>query len=354
MTVDDLLASPAAWLAKGRDEGVAISSRVRLARNLADVEFPGWAGEHRCCEVWARVRPVLESVDALREPLSFEMAGLDSVDKQILRERHLISLELTGKGKGSGVVLRRDEVISVMVNEEDHLRMQTLSPGVDLEAAWQRVDALDSALESVLPYAFSPQLGYLTACPTNVGTGLRASVMLHLPGLVLMSEMDPIVKGLNKIGLAVRGLWGEGTEASGNIFQISNQTTLGETELAIISRLTKIVAEIIEHEKNARMRLLEGREKTVLDYVGRAFGVLSYAHVLSSKEALYLLSGLRLGSELGMIANLEDELINEIMLLAQPGHLQKIEKKTLTPQERDEVRAWVVRRKLKGVRISRG
>ena len=237
-----------------------------------------------------------------------------------------------------------------MVNEEDHLRLQAMKPGLDLRATWSRVSELDTEVEAVLDLAFSPRLGYLTACPTNIGTGMRASVMLHLPGLVLMNEINPVIKGMGKIGLAVRGLWGEGTEATGNMFQISNQITLGEREEDIVTNIEQIVTEIIEHEKNARLRLAEKKDSVLRDHVGRAFGILSHAHILSSKEALDLLSGLRLGVDLGILKLSDRRAIDELLLLTQPGHLQKMDDKMLKTKERDRARARLVRAKLASVR----
>ncbi len=348
MTIEQLLQQPSAWLAAGKDAGPVVSSRIRLARNVKDVAFPGWAGAEECERLWNRVRPALEGVASLEPASVFAMGAVDELDKQILFERHLISREQAGKGRGSGLVIRRDETLSAMVNEEDHLRLQGMRAGLSLREIWAEVDRLDSEIEERVDYAFSPRLGYLTACPTNVGTGMRASVMLHLPGLVLMNEIGPVIKGMGKIGLAVRGLWGEGTEATGNMFQISNQMTLGDAEGQIVTIIEQIVHELIEHEQNARGRLLERREAVVHDHVGRALGILSHAHILSSKEALDLLSGLRLGIDLGILDSVGRRAVFELMLLTQPGHLQKIEEKSLKPKERDRFRARLVREKLAG------
>ncbi|MFH0878757.1 MAG: protein arginine kinase, partial [Lentisphaerota bacterium] len=268
------------------------------------------------------------------------------LDKFILFERHLISREQTEKGRGSGLVASRDERLAVMVNEEDHMRMQSMRPGLDLLQTWKSLDEVDDYCEKRVRYAFSTRLGYLTACPTNVGTGMRASVMLHVPGLVLMNEINPIVKGMGKIGLAVRGLWGEGTEAIGNMFQVSNQISLGENEADIIRNLEQIVLEIVEHERNARARLAEKKDSVVKDHVGRAYGILAHAHILSSKEALDLLSGLRLGIDLGIFKDMNRQVIDELLLLTQPGHLQKVVGKKLKPKDRDIARARLVRKKL--------
>ena len=346
--VERLVQQRGAWLQPGQGGGIVVSSRIRLARNLKGAAFPGWAGEEECERIWREVEPQLGALSQLRPGVAIAMPELDELDRQILFERHLISREQAEKGRGSGIVMRQDEGLSVMVNEEDHLRLQAMRPGLDLRGTWQVIDALDTAIEQRVPYAFSNQLGYLTACPTNVGTGLRASVMLHLPGLVLMNEINPIVKGMGKIGLAVRGLWGEGTEATGHMFQISNQITLGEKEEDIVASIEQIVQEIIEHEKNARQRLLEKRDPVLRDHVGRAFGILSHAHILSSKEALDLLSGLRLGIDLGILKSPDRRVVDELLLITQPGHLQKAEGRALKTKERDRARARCVRERLTG------
>jgi protein arginine kinase len=334
------------WLAPGDENGLVISSRIRLARNLRGAAFPSWAGEEECTRIWGELEPVLAGLDPLQPGFSADMPGLTDLDKQILFERHLMSREMAEKGAGSGLVGSLDERLAIMVNEEDHMRIQSLRAGMALREAWDAITALDTEIEKHVRYAFSPKLGYLTACPSNVGTGMRASVMLHLPGLVLMNEMNPIIKGMGKIGLAVRGLWGEGTEATGNMFQISNQVTLGEREEDIIANLEQIVLEVVEHEKNARIRLMEERDLLVRDHVGRAHGILMNAYILSSKEALDLLSGLRLGIDVEVLEGIDGRIVDELLLLTQPGHLQKIEGKKLKPKDRDEARAHIIRTRL--------
>jgi protein arginine kinase len=346
--LDDFLQRSGRWLSTGHETGTVVSSRIRLARNLRNSAFPGWAGEAECERIWAEMEPVLTGLKSLTPSLSVPMGELDELGRQILFERHLISREHAEKGKGSGLVVREDEAVSVMVNEEDHLRLQALRPGLDLQGAWQAINRMDSEIEAHVDYSFSPRLGYLTACPTNVGTGMRASVMLHLPGLHLMNEMNPVIKGMSKIGLAVRGLWGEGTEAAGNMFQISNQMTLGEKEEDIISNIEQIVLEIMDHEKNARLRLVERREVFAKDHVGRSYGILCHAHILTSKEALDLLSGLRLGIDLGILKQVERGVVDELFIMTQPGHLQRMEHKLLKPRDRDRLRARLVRSRLMG------
>lgn len=343
MLLDDLIHKPVAWLASDGASGIVVSTRIRLARNIEGLAFPGWAGDEECVRIQARVWEMLQSLKGLSPCLPVEMAALNAVDRDFLRERHLISNDLAQKMQGSGVVVRADEHLSVMVNEEDHLRLQAVRPGLQLKELWTEINDLDTQIEQHIHFAFSPSLGYLTACPTNVGTGLRASAMLHVPGLRLINEIDPIIKGLTKIGLAVRGLQGEGTEASGNMFQISNQMTLGESEAVIIDRLSRIVTEVAQHESNARARLQEQRGAYIEDYVGRAYGILCHARVLNSREALDMLSALRFGCELGIITNLQIAEVNRLVLYSMPGHLQKSEGRLIPPDERDYVRARLVR-----------
>jgi protein arginine kinase len=344
--IEALLHNTGAWMSSADREQVVISSRVRLARNLKDYAFPGWGGEEECARIWNNLRPRLVTLPALQPEIDVGMDELDDLEKQILLERHLISREQAEKGRGSGLIVRADETAAVMVNEEDHLRIQALMPGLNLTAAWEHSNTLDSQIEDVADYAFSGRLGYLTSCPTNVGTGMRASVMLHLPGLVLMEEINPVIKGLGKIGLAVRGLWGEGTEAIGNMYQISNQMTLGEKEAEIVRNIEQISAEIVEHEKNARLRLAEKKDLFLRDHVGRAFGILTHAHLLTTKEALDLLSDLRLGVDLGILKHVDLATVDELLMLSQPGHLQKAEGRVLKPKDRDRVRAKRVRERL--------
>jgi protein arginine kinase len=295
------------------------------------------------------VRPAVESLPEMKDAFSEAMDNLGALDKQILVERHLISREHAAKSSGSGLVLNREETFCVMINEEDHLRMQALRPGLQLRQAWSAIDQFDSALEKKLDYAFSNELGYLTACPTNLGTGIRVSAMLHLPGLVLAEQINPIIQSVNKLGLAVRGLYGEGTEALGNVFQVSNQMTLGESETTIVERLDKVLLQIIEHEENARQTLLEKKTKVVFNHIGRAYGVLANAHSISSKETMNLLSLMRLGVDLGLFPAVERSLVDELFIITQPAHLQKQFSDKLSAEERDLLRSDMVRERLKNV-----
>lgn len=328
---------------------IVLSSRVRLARNVQGFAFPGWAKKSERVRAMEVIRTAVDHLPVMVEGFSESMDNLTAIDKQILVERHLISREHAAKGAGSGMVVDRAESLSVMVNEEDHLRMQSLRPGLQLKEAWRAVDELDTALESRLPFAFSTEYGYLTACPTNVGTGIRVSAMLHLPGLVLAELVNQIIQSVNKLGLAVRGLYGEGTEALGNIFQVSNQMTLGETEAEIVERLSKVVHQMIEHELNARQKLLEEKSKVLHNHIGRAFGILANAYSISSKEAMNLLSLVRLGHDLRMFPGVPRALFDELQLITQPAHLQRVHAGKLGAEERDVLRSDLLRERLKDV-----
>ena len=334
---------------KGPHDRIVMSSRVRLARNVKDAAFPGWAKKPERIRILELIRPAIEGLPEMKDAFSESMDSLSALDKQILVERHLISREHAAKSAGSGLVLNREETLCFMINEEDHLRMQALRPGLQLRQAWSAIDQADSMLEKKLDYAFNPDLGYLTACPTNIGTGIRVSAMLHLPGLVLGEQINPIIQSVNKLGLAVRGLYGEGTEALGNVFQVSNQMTLGEAETAIVERLEKVLAQIIEHEENARASLLEKKPKMVYNHIGRAYGILANAHQISSKETMNLLSLMRLGVDVGLFPGIDRSLVDELFILTQPAHLQKQHSEKLSAEERDLLRADMVRERLKPV-----
>ena len=334
---------------KGPHDRIVMSSRVRLARNIRDASFPGWAKKPERVKVLETIRPAVETLPEMTEAFSQSMDNLTALDKQILVERHLISREHAAKSAGSGLVLNRDETLCVMINEEDHMRMQALLPGLQLRQVWSAIDHVDSQLEKRLQYAFSPDLGYLTACPTNIGTGIRVSAMLHLPGLVLAEQINPIIQSVNKLGLAVRGLYGEGTAALGNVFQVSNQMTLGESESDIVERLEKVLAQIIEHEENGRATLLERKSKMVCNHVGRAYGILANAHSISSKETMNLLSLMRLGVDLGQFPAVDRSLVDELFILTQPAHLQKQHSEKLSAEERDLLRADMLRERLRHV-----
>jgi len=318
---------------------IVLSTRVRLARNLAGLPFPGWAKEPQRREVLKRCREALATAPRMQDAWALDMEELTDLEKQILVERHLISRELAGGRHTSGVLISRDQSCSVMINEEDHLRLQLMRPGFRLKQLWKVVDGLDSHLEQQLDYSYTAELGYLTACPTNVGTGLRASAMMHLPGLVLAGQMEKVVRAANQLGLAVRGLFGEGTDASGHIFQISNQQTLGESEAEILRRLVQVLQAIMEQEANARQRLQEDTPVKLQDQIARAYGLIQQARLLTSGEAMKLLSLLRLATDLGFLPDPVRARVDRSFIECQPGHVQFHAHEEIEPEARDTFRA---------------
>lgn len=318
---------------------IVLMTRVRLARNLVSTPFPGWAKSAQRNEIFETCRNAIIATAPMKRCLNIGVAELTDLEKQILVERHLISRELSSAKPGAGVIISKDQAFSVMVNEEDHLRIQVLRSGFQLKKAWSAINDLDSSLEEHLDFAFSPTLGYLTACPTNLGTGMRASAMMHLPALVIGNQMEKVVRAVNQLGMVVRGLFGEGSDASGSIFQISNQTTLGESEEEIIKRLGSVLSSIVDHELNAREKLLEADAGKLFDKIGRAYGILQNCHLLNSSEAMNLLSLIRLGVDLGIFADTNRSVIDRLLIEAQPGHLQHAQKGEFEPDQRDLLRA---------------
>ncbi len=321
---------------------IAISSRIRLARNLAGLPMPPFQNEDMGGAVLEKIRTAAEQIAVEEEAkLSFfRLSDLSPLDRLILIEKHLISKEHADGKAGRGLLINTAGSVSIMINEEDHLRIQALVPGLQLERAWELADRIDDLLEAQLEYAFHEDKGYLTACPTNVGTGLRASVMLHLPGLALTNQAPKIFSALGQLGLAVRGLYGEGTEATGHIYQISNQITLGQKEIEIIQNISTVTRQIIEKEEETRKIIIKEMPLQIKDRVGRAYGILKNAAVLSSQEALNLLSDLRLGIDQDIIQiGLGCIELNELMVASQPGFLQKFAGAPMEALERDAARA---------------
>ncbi|HEY0943712.1 MAG TPA: protein arginine kinase [Opitutaceae bacterium] len=341
MDIASLIATPSELTDSASNKcAIVLMTRIRLARNLAHKSFPGWASKEDRAAVLAACRDAVAAAPQMKRSLNIGIDELNALQRQILVERHLISRELSSSKGGGGVVINKDQTFSVMINEEDHLRIQVLRSGFQLKKAWSAIDDLDSTLEGVLDYAFSSSWGYLTACPTNLGTAMRASAMMHLPALVIAGQMEKVVRAVNQLGMVVRGLFGEGSDASGSIFQISNQTTLGESEEEIIKRLNSVLQSIVEHELNARQRLVENDPAKLFDKIGRAFGILQNSHLLSSSEAMNLLSLLRLGVDLGVFPDESRSTIDRLFIEAQPGHIQYASgKPELESTERDMLRA---------------
>jgi protein arginine kinase len=348
MKLSDLTNHAGEWLrGSGPMSEVVISSRIRLARNVAGYPFLTKCSRGQRTTLEHKIRDTILGSGISPQTLYVDLDQAPEMDRQLLVERHLISKPHAAAEGARGVAIGENETISIMINEEDHLRIQVLRSGLQLEEAWDQINKIDDSLEAKLDYCFHPRFGYLTACPTNVGTGMRASAMLHLPGLVLSEMINQVIQAVNKIGLAVRGLYGEGTEAMGNLFQISNQTTLGEKEDEIIARLTKVIETIIDKEHDARQVLIQKKSNTLWDQIGRAYGVLTYAHAMSSKEALNLLSIIKLGIDLNVFPEEKRLPIDELFMDTQPAHLQNSSQQKLNAEERDHLRAQIIRARLK-------
>ncbi|OPX23270.1 MAG: protein arginine kinase [Planctomycetales bacterium 4484_123] len=350
MNLADLIRRPPQWRRSGGPmSDVVFSSRVRLARNLAGMPFLTRCTETQLSEVAGLLRGALMRLSMGGETLYVDLAATDAVDRQLLVERHLISKQLAETDIPRGVAIAGDETVAVMVNEEDHLRVQVLRGGLRLDACYGEIRRLDEMLEGQLSFAFSSRFGYLTACPTNVGTGLRVSVMMHLPALRLTGKLETALRAARDMHLAVRGLYGEGTEALGDMFQLSNQVTLGRSEEQIVADFRdEVVPVFIDYERQARKALLEHRRMALHDKVHRALAVLRSARLISSEEALQLLSYVRLGLSLEILDGLGVEDINELGLVVQPAHLQKLYDKRMSSAERAEARAALLRQRLGG------
>ena len=318
---------------------VVCSSRVRLARNLEGIAFPGWADIPTRAAVWGRVVEALCTMSGFEDLQVQAVGGLDPLQRIMLQERQLISTELASGDESSGVMYEESGRLSVMVNEEDHLRIQSVAPGFSLQDAWSVAADLHARMEQVLAFAFSPRFGYLTACPSNVGTGIRASVMVHLVGLRLLGELDAVVRGLERTGFAVRGVSGEGSSAYGGFCQISNQKTLGIDELGTLHDVEDMVLSVLRAECDARARLLEVRPWTLEDAVARAYGLLRHARLLTTGEALESLSAIMLGVDRGLIRGVDTVTLRRLLRDVQPGHLQFHFGKTLAVVDRDQYRA---------------
>jgi protein arginine kinase len=348
MQVNDLLNHSSEWLkGSGPNSEIVISSRIRLARNLDKVPFPARANKKEAEEAMEAIKTAILDTDLIKNVLFLKLIEIDSIDKQFLIERHLMSQEHALAPDGKALAIDPEEIVSIMINEEDHLRMQVMQSGLDLLEAWQIINRIDDELSKKLTYAFSTDWGYLTACPTNTGTAMRGSVMLHLPALVMTRQINKVLQAIAKLSFTTRGLYGEGTQAAGNFFQVSNQVSLGLGETEIIDNINGLIRQIIEQEQQARRVLMEQHRSKIEDRIWRGYGTLKSAHIISSNETIELLSMLRLGQDLGIIKDIDRRTINELFLLTQPAHLQKIENKRLNPQERDLKRAEIIRTKLK-------
>ncbi|MBU3759357.1 MAG: protein arginine kinase [Candidatus Omnitrophica bacterium] len=344
---------PAEWIkAEGPSSDVVVSSRLRLARNLEGFRFNQKLKASDRREIIGLIETAVKKTQLLKKSSFLRSSELSELEREFLLERHMISREHAEEKNENAVAISSAEDVSVMILEEDHLRLQVFQSGLKLTEAWQKINALDDELEKNLTYAFSLSLGYLTACPTNVGTGLRASCMVHLPGLVLTKQVHKVLQALAKLNLAARGLYGEGTQAAGNLFQFSNQMTLGQREEEIIDNLERVIRQVVEHEKEARRLFAQKRQTKVEDQIWRAVGTLKSARVMASGEATQLLSLVELGVGTGLVkSSLTLEDLHGLFLMIQPAHLQMASGAGLSPQERDEARANLIRDKLSGIQL---
>lgn len=348
MKLTDLAKKSGYWLhAEAPMADIVISSRIRLARNLAGYPFLSRCDHQQRIEIQEFLK---QQIDTLQEPQKLRYINIDQsepVDKQLLVERHLISHQHAQANGARAMAFSEDENLSVMINEEDHLRLQALESGLQLDKAWQQVNSLDDLFEAGMDYAFSSRYGYLTACPTNVGTGIRVSVMLHLPALKISGQMEQITRSASDMRLAIRGLHGEGTQAAGDFYQVSNQKTLGSSEQQIIDEFKDtVVPKIVDFEQKTREKLLTEHAHFVDDKAFRALGMLQNARTVSSAESLELLSHLRMGVTMGRLTDVQLQTLNELFLRTQPAHLQQIENHEMTSEQRDIARANYIRQKL--------
>jgi protein arginine kinase len=347
MKIEDLIRTTGEWLKGTGPEGaIVISSRVRLARNLAYYRFPMSLPEEEKREVAGTVREVMERIDAEKAFSFFEVSELSPLDRRLLVERHLISREQEETEGERSVLLCQDETLSIMINEEDHLRLQSLQSGLQLERAYEMLERIDRQLADNLEFAYDDELGYMTACPTNVGTGLRASVMVHLPALTMTRHLEKAFRAIAKLNLAVRGLYGEGTEAHGDFYQISNQVTIGRSEEEILGDLRVVIDQVVSYENSARASLMRKEPAKLEDRVWRSYAILKNARIISSEEVMRHLSSIRLGLHMGILDHFPVPVLNELFICSQPAHLQKRAGRELAASERDIMRATLIRERL--------
>lgn len=329
------------YLQSGKESDVVVSTRVRLARNIKDVSFTSHMQKKEAEMISQKMESVVPNLGYGLKML--RLSNMDNLTKLSLIEKHLISPDFAvDKEQKGAIIINDEENICIMVNEEDHIRIQVLSAGLELEQSLALAMEIDEKLGSLVNYAFSEKYGFLTACPTNVGTGMRASIMVHLPALTLTGNSKKVLEAVNNFGMNIRGIYGEGSKSQGDIYQISNKQSLGISEAEIIKNLKAITEKLIEQERLARKYL--GKEQVELeDRVYRAYGILTNARKISSEEAKELLSSIKLGTDMGIIKELNDLKVNELILYTKPGNLQKRIGKELDSYERDMERAEVIR-----------
>ncbi len=329
----------------GTEKDIVVSSRIRYARNLKKHKFPIILDKKESDEIFRKISEIIESKDIYSKKFfHFKTSNIPNLEKKMLIERHIISPALIKNQGISGFIMSNDEKISIMINEEDHLRLQVLSSGLNLKECLKKADELDSILDEKLEYAYHKQFGYITACPTNLGTGIRASSMIHLPGLVMTGRLERLLNTISKFGISVRGVYGEGSKSLGNLFQISNQTTLGNDEKTIVEKVEKIAMQIVNKEKEARQYLLDENKIEIEDRVYRSYGVLTNAKIISTDEAVKLLSLVKLGVDLDLIENYNKINFNKLFIEIQSMNIQYEAREELNERERDIKRAEIIKR----------
>jgi protein arginine kinase len=348
---EKMVKSSCSWLSgTGEASKVVLATRVRLARNIAGCLYPAGADESTREKIVGYFESAFAESKLLGQGRFLKSSEISPLDRDFLVERHLMSPMFMQDEDARALFLSDDRQVSIMVNEEDHIRLQALVQGLNPDEAMRRVGVFDNEISRYLEYDYDPDFGFLTSCPTNVGTGMRASALIHLPGLVITKEIDRLVTKITKMNIAVRGFYGEGTDVLGNLFQVSNQKTLGTSEKEIIESIINVCQFIIENEASARDRLLEEASEQIKDKIWRSYGILEYARVLSSDEVMNLLSALRLGAAMELIDKVDIPLINELLILSQPAHLQKYFDEDMDQEQRDIVRARIIRDRLQNYR----
>ncbi|MGM0444875.1 MAG: protein arginine kinase [Bacillota bacterium] len=338
---------------KGNEDDIILSSRIRLARNIKMLPFPGQSSKEQLNKVVSIIKNILldKEFNINGEKYDFnyiEIENISPIEKMMYVEKNISSPHFVKNGYGKILFFDRDEKISIMVNEEDHLRIQVLLPGLQIKKGWEIANQIDDIIEKETEYAFSENWGYLSACPTNIGTGLRSSVMIHIPGLSLSNNIKKLFEVVGKLGLTVRGIYGEGSESTGNIYQISNQITLGSTEEDIIDNLESVTRQVITQEKNARNRLLKEQETFIKDKIMRSFGKLKFAYSISTSEAMELLSYIKLGIDLGLLKEIDSLLLKKLLIIIRPAHLQSLIGENINSSKRDIKRAELIQAELNG------
>ncbi len=348
LEVSSLIGIIPEWLnGKGKEADIIISSRIRLARNLKNIPFTNHADNKKLEDVITLIKNVVDNSGFFNGLKFTKINNIIDIDKELLLERHLISPFFKKLDKPRAVLVGNNESLCIMINEEDHLRIQWIGSGLEIDKIWKRISIIDNELNSKLDFSFSKELGYLTACPTNTGTGMRVSFFCHIPGIILSKKMEKVFEEIIPAGIAVRGFYGEGSDVQGNIFQVSNQVTLGITEKDTIKRINNVAKRLIHYEKYYREKLLKNSRIEIEDKVYRALAIMKSAKIIPALEFMSLLSAVRLGVELEIIKKITRKVLNELMVTLQPAHIQKTAGKEIETLEKDILRAKILKNKIK-------